>query len=164
MESEGRRWSENSVHDSNPMTFTEAAETPPHSERKEEMAKGELKRITEREATASGISRGQLIAAAEWTFLYNRDAMARWTAEALERVGKLGDPQRVAGIGLLRQTLERLWGIPPNVSEEIIQMAPRCMVDDLCECVWADGTGRNAIEECCCSLLNYYNGMRGQYE
>ena len=102
-----------------------------------------------------------MVRAVELSFLYNRDSVSAWAVQALKSLRMLGDPQRVAGIGLLRQTLERTWGIPPDVSESIIQFIPNYMMDDLVEVLWCDGTGRNCIEECCCSILNYYNGMQG---
>lgn len=119
-----------------------------------------LREIIERETKANGINRSDLIRAIELSFLYNRDAVSAWTVQALKNIRILGDAERVAGIGLFRQTLERNWGIPPDVSESIIQVIPNYMMDDLVEVLWADGTGRNCVEECCCSILNYYNGAQ----
>lgn len=120
-----------------------------------------LREIIERETKANGISRSDLVRAIELSFLYNRDSVAVWVGQALRNLRMLGDAERVAGIGLFRQTLERNWGIPPDVSESIIQIIPNFMMDDLVEVLWADGTGRNCVEECCCSILNYYNGTQG---
>ena len=117
---------------------------------------GKLKKFVEQEARRDKITRGDLVEAAEVSYLYNRSEMLNWLRD-IKKWRRKKDFEDIAGVGILRQELERRYDISPQVSLAVIQATPDYLMFDMLSILWDDGTGRNRLEDVCDTIMMHYN-------
>lgn len=120
--------------------------------------KQSLKQLTEREAIIDGISRSELIEAVETAFLMNRGSMKAWVRKLRNwhRQTKM-TPDEMTATGLIRQYLERVYGLSQEESMAVIETAPTEMTRSLLEAVAYD---RSRVASSSDSLYSYYNEIQ----
>lgn len=117
--------------------------------------KSMLRALVESEALANGTRRQDLVEAVENCFLLDRDGTTGWARSVLERKR---DPRETAGLGLLRQTMERMHGIGPTESWKILKGIPWFVISESVDDLWSDGTGRHELANHAERLFRAYFG------
>ena len=96
-----------------------------------------------------GITRAQLIEAAEVAFLYNREATVEWVRGVLEWKRQRGwNVDTIRGLGLIKRFLTRgKWATGDQV-DGIIDNVPRAMTDTLIRRMHSLPHGRKDVSFC----------------